>query len=127
MFDFHEIIEIYTKNFIQNRIKAWEIITCKTGHVVFTFNITPVYIVSQLGYIILQWCIIKFYTYFILSKSKSYFEFFPSPSYFSLNRNSSISAIFLSLAKKDKIIQTDPVLLKNYAKKKKKQLAGYEF
>lgn len=78
---------IYTKNFIQNRIKAWEIITCKTGHVVFTFNITPVYIVSQLGYIILQWCIIKFYTYFILSKSKSCFEFFPSPSHFSLNRN----------------------------------------
>lgn len=59
---------IYAENFIQNRIKAWEIIICKTGHIVFTFNITPVYIVSQLGYIILQWCIIKFYTYFLLSK-----------------------------------------------------------
>lgn len=40
----------------------------KVVRVIFTFNITPVYIVSQLGYyIILQWCIIKFYTYFVLS------------------------------------------------------------
>lgn len=43
--------------------------------VISTFNITPVYIVSQLGYIILQWCIIKFYTYFVLSKVNYYFGF----------------------------------------------------
>lgn len=70
------ILSIYAKNFIQNKIKAWEIITYKTEHVIFTFNITPVYIVSQLGYIILQWCIIKFYTYFILSKVNHILNFF---------------------------------------------------
>lgn len=50
----------------------------KIVRVISTFNITPVYIVSQLGYIILQWCIIKFYTYFVLSKVNHIYSYSPS-------------------------------------------------
>lgn len=65
---FERKVQSFTKNSLFDIIFVRLLSNYKTKHDILTFNITPVYIVSQLGYIILQWCIIKFYTYFFYLK-----------------------------------------------------------